>query len=354
MFIISAIQMLLFVLIGNFILEIQGMWLEYWLVLFSLSCFANLLGLNISASFNSVKVIYILIPILIIPQLLFSGVIVKFDKLHPLFGDESAVPLIGNVMASRWAYEALAVTQFKENEYNQIFFEFEKNRSFATWKKDYWLQDLSAQLDFVKTNIDNPEKTKGVKHSLTILRNEIERENNFIQNVKCEGCIESLTIENYSESVYNNTKGYIEILKTHYKSVADKNRTKIDEKTNGIIDEYGKEKYLALKNNHMNKSLTQFVTNKTDLSKLVEFNGRLIQKSDPVYLDPYDVGFFSAHFYAPRKRLMGNYISTFAGNLLVIWGMSILLIISLYFDLLKKLLDGIEKLFSRICFGKGS
>src|SRR5690606_2045910 len=69
MFIISAIQMWFFVIIGNWILEIQGMWWQYWLILFSLSCFANILGLNISASFNSVKVIYILIPILIIPQL---------------------------------------------------------------------------------------------------------------------------------------------------------------------------------------------------------------------------------------------------------------------------------------------
>ena len=92
------------------------------------------------------------------------------------------------------------------------------------------------------------------------------------------------------------------------------------------------------------------MTNKTDLSKLVVSGDRLIQKSDPIYLDPYDVGFFGAHFYAPRKKLFGSYISTFAGNLLVIWGMSIFLILTLYYDLLKKTLDGMEKLFSRLSF----
>ncbi|MFT5819438.1 MAG: ABC-type multidrug transport system ATPase subunit [Crocinitomix sp.] len=351
MFMISAVQMLLFVLIGNFILEIKGMWLEYWLILFSLSCFANLLGLNISASFNSVKVIYILIPILIIPQLLFSGVIVKFDKLHPLFGDESAVPLIGNVMASRWAYEALSVTQFKENEYNKIYFEFEKNKSFATWKKDYWLQEITAKLDFVKTNFDNNEKKIEVEASFAVLRGEIEREHNFIQNVRCEGCIEGLSIETYSEQTYSSVKSYIAILKTHYKSVVDRNREKIDNKTQEIIAKYDKDQYLALKRDNTNEALTQFVTNKTDLSKLVQSGDRLIQKSDPIYLDPYDVGFFGSHFYAPRKKLFGSYISTFAGNLLVIWGMSIFLILTLYFDLLKKTLDGLEKLFSRMRFG---
>lgn len=352
MFLISAVQMLLFVLIGNYILEIKGMWFEYWLILFSLSCFANLLGLNISASFNSVKVIYILIPILIIPQLLFSGVIVKFDKLHPMFGDESSVPFIGNVMASRWAYEALAVTQFKDNEYNTIYFQFEKNKSFATWKKDYWLQELTAQLDFVKTNHGNEEKTAEVESALALIKAEIEREHNFIQNVKCEGCLEGLTINTYSEATYSNIKDYFNILKTHYKSIVDKNRAKIDEKTKEIIDKYSKEKYLALEREHTNKSLTQFVTNKTDLTKLVQSGNQLIQKSDPIYLDPYDVGFFESHFYAPRKKFFGGYISTFAGNLIVIWGMSVFLIVTLYFDLLKKLLDGMEKLFSRISFGK--
>jgi hypothetical protein len=82
MFLISAIQSISFILIGNYILEIKGMTVSYWLVLFTTSCFANMLGLNISAAFNSVITIYILIPFIIIPQLLFSGVLVKFDKLH--------------------------------------------------------------------------------------------------------------------------------------------------------------------------------------------------------------------------------------------------------------------------------
>ena len=129
MFLISAIQTVFYVLVGNFILGIHGLFFAHWMILFSTSCFANLLGLNISASFNSVKVIYILIPICIIPQLLFSGIIVPFDKLHPYFSSKSEVPAIGNIMASRWAYEALTVVQFKDNEYEKQFFEFTKNAS---------------------------------------------------------------------------------------------------------------------------------------------------------------------------------------------------------------------------------
>ena len=62
MFMILTIQTILYVLVGNYVLEIKGMFFYHWMILFSTSCFANLLGLNISSSFNSVKVIYILIP----------------------------------------------------------------------------------------------------------------------------------------------------------------------------------------------------------------------------------------------------------------------------------------------------
>lgn len=366
MFIISAIQMGTFVVVGNLILEIRGMWLEYWLILFSLSCFANLLGLNISASFNSVKVIYILIPILIIPQLLFSGVIVKFDKLNPIFGDESAVPWIGNVMASRWAYEALAVTQFKDNEYNEIYFVYEKKKSFATWKKDYWLQELNANLDYVKTHVDDVREytsTDGlnsedslvlvnVESAMTVLRNEIEREHGYISNVRCEGCIEGLTKETYTPEVYDNAKAYFGILKGYYKSEADSNRYYIDSINRQIIDEHGMEAYQEMVDNYTNEALEQFATNKTDLTKLIESDGYLIQKADPIYLDPYDKSFFKSHFYAPRKKLFGSYVDTFNANIMVIWLMSIFLIVTLYFDALKRFLDGMGKLFAKIRFKK--
>ncbi|MBK9192923.1 MAG: ATP-binding cassette domain-containing protein [Crocinitomicaceae bacterium] len=354
MFLISAIQMLLFVAVGNWILEINGMWFSYWLILFSLSCFANLLGLNISASFNSVKVIYILIPILIIPQLLFSGVIVKFDKLNPLFGDESSVPLIGNVMASRWAYEGMAVTTFKDNAYSKHFYNYEKKKSFATWKKDYWLQDLSTRLDYLKTNNQETDSLSlaECEKAYTILSNEIRREENYIQNVKCEGCADAFEAKKFDESVIDKTTDYFNILKKHYKSLVDSNRVYIDRETQKIIKEQGEEAYHKLVDENTNESLTQFATNKTDLTKLVEDDGFLIQKSDPIYLDPYDKGFFAAHFYAPQKRFFGMYVDTFTANVLVIWFMSILLTITLYYDILKKMLDGMEKLFSKIKFRK--
>ena len=145
LFSISAIQTLLVVLVGDTVLGMTGMWAEHWLVLCSTACFANVLGLNGSASFNSAKVIYIVIPVLIIPQLLFSGIIVRFDKLHPWFSSQQGVPWIGNVMASRWAYEGLAVTQFVDNAYERRFYTLDQRMKNAHWEKDPWVGEMQQR-----------------------------------------------------------------------------------------------------------------------------------------------------------------------------------------------------------------
>ena len=105
-------------LIANPILGIKGMFFNYWLALFTTAFCANMLGLNISASFNSAITIYIVIPLLIIPMMVLSGAMFPFDKLNRKIGNVEKVPLIAELMPTRWTYEALIVSQFKDNRYS--------------------------------------------------------------------------------------------------------------------------------------------------------------------------------------------------------------------------------------------
>ncbi len=152
-------------LIGNLIFEIKGMMFSYWLILFSTSCFANLLGLNISSGLNSVITIYILVPFLLIPQILFCGVLVKFDKLHKSISNYEYVPVIGDLMTSRWAYEALAVEQFKNNRYMQQFFDIDQQISDATYKESFLIPTLL-------TSVDESIKWKREEKNQSLVRHE--------------------------------------------------------------------------------------------------------------------------------------------------------------------------------------
>ena len=84
--------------------------------------------------------------------------------------------------------------------------------------------------------------------------------------------------------------------------------------------------------------LAEFVENTNETVRIIEYKGRLIQKIDPIYLDPEPV-FLKAHFYAPRKWLFGKYYSTFWVNTLVIWAMSVLFFTILYFRGLRHALN---------------
>ncbi len=345
MFLISAFQSLLYVLIGNYILEIKGMVFPFWMILFSTSCFANMLGLNISASFNSAKVIYILIPILIIPQLLFSGVIVKFDKLNPAFSSQAGVPFIGNIMCSRWAFEALSVYQFKNNEYEKLFFPYEKEMKYYNWKKDFWLEGMNNNITKAKKALEE-NKTEELQESVSILYNEVKKEELSAKGFVFED-IDRLNAQDVNAEVLNSLKMDLPSLQQYYIDKFNAAREKHENVEKDFSAENGgRAALLELRDAHFNTQLEEFVINKNAMYKIVEYDGELVQKSNPIYIDPVHRSFFGAHFYAPSKQLFGKSITTFSANLLVIWVMAFALGGLLFMDGLRRFLEGIERFFA--------
>tara|TARA_Y100000589_G_scaffold246893_1_gene234768 strand:- start:87946 stop:91002 length:3057 start_codon:yes stop_codon:yes gene_type:complete len=345
MLVLSAIQTFTFILIGNFVLDIKGMYSSYWLVLFSTSFFANMLGLNISASFNSAVTIYILIPFLIIPQLILSGVIVKFDKLNPALTSQTTVPLSGDVMTSRWAFEALAVTQFKDNAFEKNFYDFDKQLKTAEFKKNFWLSKLREKLSFIKNNINKQDKREELDHAFALLKNEIEKENQKLKKITFDQ-LEELSFTNFkpgkSDAALNT---YFNKLNRYYLDMYHE----ASDKKDALVSKMNKtdedrQKFIELKDNYTNESLNDLVQNKNELNKIIEVDDQLIQKADPVFLDSDG---FRSQFFAPRKTIFGQSLPTYWVNILVIWMMSIALGITLYFDVLKTIIRWIEILFSR-------
>jgi hypothetical protein len=93
------------------------------------------MGLVISDSFKAVVTIYILIPFLVIPQIILSGVLVKFEKLNPNVSSPVSIPFYGEMITARWGYEALSVRQFKDNKFEKQFYYYDKAMSQAKFKK---------------------------------------------------------------------------------------------------------------------------------------------------------------------------------------------------------------------------
>jgi len=343
MFSLSAIQMISFLIVGNFILGIKGLTLNYFLVLFSASCFSNLIGLNISSSLNSVVTIYILIPFILVPQLLLSGVIVKFEKLHRSVASYSFVPVVGDLMTSRWAFEALAVTQFKDNEWQKNFFEIDKEKSFHEFLFNYLIPELNNRLDQSETYITEGGNNKeDFVNDVLILKNEIKKIEKFAEK-KTFGKMKELTPEKFDKKVADYTRKYLDKKKKEHSKKFNQSSEKSDKKYNEMLVTYGdKEKVIKLKEDYNNISLADLVTNKNTFETLVEEDHRLVQLTKPIYKDP-ESNYGRAHFYAPYKNLFGLKIDTLYFNVGFIWLTSLFMYLALVFNWLKKAMELSDK-----------
>ncbi len=343
---LSAIQTISFILIGNMILEIPLSEIRYWLILFSCSCFANVLGLNISSAFDSAVTIYILIPVLVIPQLLMSGVVIPFDKFNPNVGKPNGIPIVGEVMASRWAYEAFMVTQFRDNPYEKLFFAEDQKDRVSAYKRNYLIPQLESKVTYLWAQRSHwrDQNHTGVRDALQLLKEEVGFEMmKFSQDPtltkKFEiGRVDSATLEKT-----------LEVIQT-LRSVYDKRRDEAIKAKELITQQHtdSKEKKAAFESMRMryaNDAVKTFVENSNEVQRIVEWHGQLIQKFYPIYFEdhrPAHFFDFRSNFFVPTKYFAGRYFDTLYFNISVIWIMTLLLFIALYFDLLKKLVHTLE------------
>jgi ABC-type multidrug transport system ATPase subunit len=340
MFLISAIQTISFIFVGNSILGIKGMTFQYWLVLFTTSCCANMIGLNLSLALNSVITIYILIPFILIPQLLFSGVLVKYDKLHiSRSATTEYVPLIGELWPARWSYEALAVEQFKNNRYEKILFPYEMKISRNEWYASYLLNTLQR-------NLYNCRRAKTLNDTI---KNNYRKLNYYIGQMSDEAGFEvpesittALKEERLDSLAAEQVRNYLGILSGEFKYRLRKAMDLKDSLIRTIAtNRADSDKWFQLEADYYNKGLASFVLNDdpTLKKKSVEKSDRIIQKFEPGFMTP-TANNGRAHFCAPFKIVGNTEIDTFWFNVLVIWLVSLLLYIALYFNILRKMVSG--------------
>ncbi|NJN42327.1 MAG: ATP-binding cassette domain-containing protein [Flammeovirgaceae bacterium] len=347
LFSLSAVQTLCFILVGNWVLEIPYSEIRYWLILFTTSCFANMLGLNISSGFSSAVTIYIIIPILIIPQLLLSGIVIGFDRFNPKVSSPGSIPWMGETMASRWAFEAFMVTQFKDNPFEKQFYDLDRKAANAEYKRTYYLPELETRLSYINVNRNHwgdAGQDKLVK-ALDLLRSEIGDELNDIGSDHFFPDYKKLSIDSVDENVCLNAAGFLEGLRKYYLTKSKNAQKEKDSLVNALASTPEKEAaFTRSMQMFQNQKVTEWVTNTTGLTKVEEWDGQLLQKIYPIYIEIRPKSFFDfrAGFYTPEKHFAGSYFDTLHFNLSIIWIFTALLYVALYFEWLKKLVDSLE------------
>ena len=361
--IISSVQVFLFLIIANPLLELNGLFFRYFIALFTTAFCANMIGLNISASFNSAITIYIVIPLVIIPMMVLSGAMFPFDKLNRKIGSVDKVPLLAEFMPTRWTYEALMVTQFKDNKYNRFsdnrygknVYEYKKDQSVANYYLIRLIPSLNSALEKTDSLLKN-SATRGEKFvmsperekpeyagKLQLITHELKDMTLRFPSLQPFIYISDLTPEKYNSGVYENLNKYLDFVESNF--------NRIENKVTSEWDEFylrNRNEIRRLENKHSNLKLQEIVTKfyERDKNKILEYRNSYVQNYDPIYLDPQKNGFlaFRTHFFAPSKYVFGIMTDTFTFNILLVLFGTLILYIILFFDLLSRFVHFIENL----------
>lgn len=341
LFWLSALQTLTFVVIADLILGIDGMLWRFWLILFSVSCFGNMAGLNISAGMKSVISIYILIPLILVPQLLLGGAMIKYDDLHKTMTRKIYVPFVGDLMTTRWAYEAMTVEQFKSNRYERLFFDEDMEISQNNWKAAFLvplLQRKSMECLFAG---DREEYSEQYDNNIYKLRKYIG-ELSSIPGYDPSPALENLNSHVYDSTVNANVVHYLDSLKRYFRQQANLAVARRDTMVTEFERIHSRDQLVTLRNHNHNDVLADILLNNTSPEKVYETEKLIIQKADPVFMMPVS-RWGRAHMYSPCKRIGNLMIGTLLFNVIAIWIMTILLSITLYFNLLNRIITFFER-----------
>ena len=305
---VSGLQSLLFILVGNTIIgvgwEMFGVW---WSILWITSFLANLTGLILSQSMNSVVAIYITIPLLLIPQILLCGLVIKFDDLNTSASKENKVPLIGDIIPSRWAFETLMVEQFADNAYNQAYFPIEREKYLAQYYENIHSKEVRRLAEQLEGK-DDPDKRLTVENELVVL-----------------GRAARIASRNEGETYLS----YLDKVDSALHERAHNFTAYLDQIQEKDIREKGSEWVTEQKKKYHNSAIEDLVMGAGSRNFYKEHGNRIYPAVGQIYIVP-DNPFGRAPFYSYEKKLGSMLISTYNFNLLIIGFFALLAIIAIF------------------------
>lgn len=306
---VSALQSLLFIAIGNALIGIGSeMFLRWWVMLWAAAFLANLTGLVLSQSLASIVAIYITIPLLLIPQILLCGLVVRFDDLSRSAANRNEVPLIGEVIPSRWAFEALVTEQFVANSYNRLFFLVEREKFLAQYYRNVHapeVRDLVRGLDLFPERSE--EYRRVIENELPVLAH-------------------AARIAPYAGGSY---ESYLDRVEEALRERSDNFTALLEKRRREAVERYGSEGLSLLKRTHHNQAIEELVlnTSATRMCKLAD--GRIYPKVGLIYFEP-ESNWGRAPFYSHEKKVAGCELSAFTFNLFMLGFFALLVIIAIF------------------------
>jgi ABC transport system ATP-binding/permease protein len=245
------------------------------------------------------------------------------------------------VMTTRWAYEAIAVEQFRSGKYMKPYFTTEMMISRYDWQSSFLIPELKKKSRECVWAWGKPEFREAYEGNIEKLNYHIATLSKE-ENLDPSNALRVIAKEPFTSDDAYIVNDYLDtlqkVIRRQYLYYTDIK----DQITDSLTRAIGHEELVRLRETTHNEELADLALNRLVQKKVYDTPDRIIQKSDPVLMGPVSRN-GRAHFYAPYKMVGNLRIGTLWFNLLYIWWANTNFFITLYFDLLRKLLNLSDK-----------
>ncbi|MCB5270783.1 MAG: ATP-binding cassette domain-containing protein [Candidatus Cloacimonetes bacterium] len=157
----GLVQATLYQAIASLILGVKGLGFSSILYFFLASMVGNSIGLLCSAFIKENRVIINLLPLILIPQIIFGGAVIEFERMNRnlTLWQRHPIPEVVQAIPSRWLFEGLTTAYAKNTKFHRALRRIEKKeltylhdyRNAAISQKEF--QKRRAEVYYAKTAI---------------------------------------------------------------------------------------------------------------------------------------------------------------------------------------------------------
>ena len=311
-------------LIGAWVLRLPDFLFQLWFVLFSAAVFGGFLGLNVSARFKSAVTVYILLPLLLLPQMLLGGLIIGYDDLRSRDAPHAYPPAIGELTASRWAFEALVVEQFQANAHQRLFMDADREISRLDYRVNDWVPAIIGRLDALYLDTAEPERREETRALIVRELGAIGREGGRLSGAAAAAA----ALRPPDRAGLEELKGDLRQHSRDLQAARQDAQRRRNEIHGRLLAERGEAGLSAFVKASTNRKIADLVRNRSQLAPHRVQGGRWVRLSDPVFQEPESAK-GRAPFMAGTKRIGSVRLDTYVFDMFALWLMNAVLAVFL-------------------------
>ncbi len=325
---LTIIQSFIYTAISVYILQLKGMFLQTWGVMLIMGFLGNVVGLMVSTLFKSLSAAYLIVPFLVIPQIILSGITIPFDRMNRHLSNPEYVPLIGLISPSMWGMEALLVYQFVNNDYEKHFFMVDMTESQNRINSQYLIPKIFQLIQDLQKN---PDENIRLRYKKLILHG-VSQLNIPLSTDLLDRSSEVRKLEILLNELQQ------KLQRQYSKALRDR-----DAIGNQLVSKLGGyDSLLHLKQQCTNKGVEDLTLSRKNIVAIQVVENKLVQTIDPVFKMPTSK-WGRSHFLAPYKRIGNMWFSTYTFNVFVLGMLLCIAYILFLFNIFPRLLSRLAR-----------